>query len=436
MFLNSTFVFVKNRYTITLLFLANIISGFAQGISMVAIPWYFVKVVDNAEYFANSYLLITFLTLFWGIYAGTLVDRYSRKKLFIIFNAICGILIGAIAFVGFYTGSLNDILVVFVFGVTIFNYNIHYPNLYAFGQEITEPKFYGKLNSYIEVQGQVTSVIAGAFAAILLTGTSNNSLEIAGFSIYIPFNIKPWEIYEIFLMDAITYLLVIFIFLIMRYTPISNENINTDGLLSRLKGGFDYLSSHLNIFIFGLASYMLFAFTLVEIHVLLPSYVKNFLNMDGNTFASAEIYYSFGAIFSGFLILRIFKNINTVLAVIILMLVVSVAFCLIAVYKLIVIFFVVNFLIGITNAGVRILRTTYIFNHVPNNLIGRTNSVFNMLNIIFRMILIGLFTISYFQIDDNIRYGYLVGSLMMILSIVPLLIWYKRIVLSEKTFIS
>jgi MFS family permease len=214
----------------------------------------------------------------------------------------------------------------------------------------------------------------------------------------------------------------------MRYTPISNENINTDGLLSRLKGGFDYLSSNLNIFIFGLASYMLFAFTLVEIHVLLPSYVKNFLRMDGNTFASAEIYYSFGAIFSGFLILRIFKNINTVLAVIILMLVVSVAFYLIAMYKLIFIFFVVNFLIGITNAGVRILRTTYIFNNVPNNLIGRTNSVFNMLNIIFRMILIGLFTISYFQIDDNIRYGYLVGSLMMILSVIPLLIWYKRIV--------
>jgi MFS family permease len=214
----------------------------------------------------------------------------------------------------------------------------------------------------------------------------------------------------------------------MRYTPILNDNVNTDRLLSRLKGGFDYLSNHFNIFIFGLASYMLFAFTLVEIHVLLPSYVKNFLRMDGNTFASAEIYYSFGAIFSGFLILRIFKNINTVLAVIILMLVVSVAFYLIAMYKLIFIFFVVNFLIGITNAGVRILRTTYIFNNVPNNLIGRTNSVFNMLNIIFRMILIGLFTISYFQIDDNIRYGYLVGSLMMILSVIPLLIWYKRIV--------
>ena len=34
------------------------------------------------------------------------------------------------------------------FGTTMFHYNIHYPNLYAFGQEISEPKDYGKLNSY------------------------------------------------------------------------------------------------------------------------------------------------------------------------------------------------------------------------------------------------------------------------------------------------
>ena len=39
-----------------------------------------------------------------------------------------------------------------VFGLTMFNYNIHYPNLYAFVQEITDKKHYGKINSYIEVQ--------------------------------------------------------------------------------------------------------------------------------------------------------------------------------------------------------------------------------------------------------------------------------------------
>ena len=422
---------MKNKQAILLLFLANIISGIAQGISMIAIPWYFVKIVSRPETFANSYFLITFLTLFWGLYAGTLVDRYSRKKLFIIINIVCGILIGTTAFYGNYHSFLPDFLVVFVFGITIFNYNVHYPNLYAFGQEITEPRNYGKLNSYIEVQGQVTSVLAGAFAAILLTGTNNNMLEIGGVSFVLPFNINPWTIYEIFMLDAATYVAVIFIFIFIKYKRIVKDKIQTDSLLERLKGGFKYLRDHPIIFVFGFASYMLFAFTLVEIHVVLPLYVKNFLEMGGNVFASAEIYYSFGAIFSGLLIIRLFKKFNTVFSVIILMLVVAFAFFLMFRYNFLWIFFLGNFLLGITNAGVRILRTTYIFNNIPNNVIGRAGSVFNTLNIVVRMLLIGLFTISFFHVEDNIRFGYLLGAIMMVLSIIPLLLWYDRIISCE-----
>ena len=423
---------MKNKQAIYLLFLANIISGIAQGISMIAIPWYFVKLVSRPEVFANSYLLITFLTLFWGLYAGTLVDRYSRKKLFVIINIVCGILIAGIAFYGTHISFLPDTLVLMVFGITIFNYNIHYPNLYAFGQEITEPRNYGKLNSYIEVQGQVTSVLAGAFAAILLTGTNNNSLDIGGFSFHLPFNIKPWKIYEIFLLDAATYVAVIFIFIFMRYVKIAKEKTNKEGLFDRFKAGFYYLKNHSTIFVFGLVSYMLFAFILVEIHVVLPSYVKNFLHMGGDVFASAEIYYSFGAIFSGLLILRLFKKFNTVIAVIILMIVVAFAFFLMFLYDILWVFFLGNFLLGITNAGVRILRTTYIFKHIPNNLIGRAGSVFSTLNIIVRMLLIGLFAMPFFQIEDNIRYAYLIGLFIMLISVIILLIWYKRITKIEE----
>ncbi len=395
---------------------------------MIAIPWYFVKIVSRPETFANSYFLITFLTLFWGLYAGTLVDRYSRKKLFIIINIVCGTLIGAIALLGSYIGSLPDLLVILVFGITIFNYNVHYPNLYAFGQEITEPKNYGRLNSYIEVQGQVTSVLAGAFAAILLTGTDNNLLDIGGVTFMLPINIEAWSIYEIFLLDAATYVAVIFIFMLMKYKSIANEKIHKEGLFNRLKAGFRYLKNHPIIFVFGLASYMLFAFTLVEIHVVLPLYVKNFLEMEGNIFASAEIYYSFGAIFSGLLILRLLKKFSSVVGVIILMLVVTCAFYLMFLYKFLWIFFLGNFVLGITNAGVRILRTTYIFNHVPNNLIGRIGSVFNSLNIVVRMLLIGIFTLSFFQIGDNIRFGYLVGVIIMLLAVLTLIFFYRRII--------
>ena len=423
---------MQNKQAIRLLFLANIISGFAQGISMVAIPWYFVKVVSRPEFFASAYIIITFLTLFWGLYAGALIDRYSRKKLFIILNVVCGLCIGSIALYGFYFTYLTDFLVVIVFGVTIFNYNVHYPNLYAFGQEITEPKNYGRLNSYIEVQGQTTSVLAGAFAAVLLTGTQNNVLKIAGFSFVLPFDIKPWEIYEIFLLDSITYITVIFIFLMIKYKPIAKDVVHKGGLFSRLKGGVLYLQEKPIIFIFGFLSYMLFAFTLVQVHVLLPSYVHQFLKMDGNVYASAEIYYSIGAILSGVLVLRVFRKLNTVISIILLLIIVSIAFYAMAIYNVIWVFFIGSLILGIANSGVRILRTTYLFNHVPNNLIGRAGSVFNSLNIVVRMLMIGIFTMPFFNTDDNIRYGYFVGVGLMFLTLIPLLFWYKRIISTEK----
>ena len=415
---------MKNKKAIYLLFLSNIISGLAQGISMIAIPWYFIEIVEASDFFVYSYIIITIGTLFWGIYAGALIDRYSRKKIFIITNLVCGVFIGLIAIYGQMNGSLSNIMVVSVFAVTIFNYNIHYPNLYAFGQEITEKKMYGKLNSYIEVQGQTTSVLAGAFAAILLTGTTDQSLEIAGFNFNLPFDVTKWAIHDIFLLDAFTYLIVIGIFSLIKYQPISNYDIHVGSLISRLKVGFDYLRSNKIVFIFGLTSYMLFAFTLVELHVVLPSYVHDFLAADGNVYASSEVYYSLGAIFSGVLILRIFKRINSFYSVIILMFFVSLAFLSMTFYKLLWVFFLGNLILGVTNAGVRIVRTTYLFNNVPNNLIGRVTSVFSSLNIVVRVVLISILSLSFFDFKDNIRWAYFIGVILMIVSISILLYTY------------
>ena len=246
---------MKNKKAISLLFLSNIISGFAQGISMIAIPWYFVEIVGRPEVFATAYIIITFATFFWGLYAGTLIDRYSRKTLFIITNLVCGIIIGLVAVAGFFTSNTNDLLVLLVFAITIFNYNIHYPNLYAFGQEITEKRNYGKLNSYIEIQGQSTSILAGAFAALLLTGTINKTMNLAGFTITFPFEIQPWSIHEIFLMDAITYMIVILIFMQIKYSRIVTDKVEIGTLFSRLKSGIHYLKKNPLIFRFGLGTF-------------------------------------------------------------------------------------------------------------------------------------------------------------------------------------
>ena len=171
---------------------------------------------------------------------------------------------------------------------------------------------------------------------------------------------------------------------------------------------------------------MLFAFTLVELHVILPSYVHDFLLASGNVYASAEIYYSIGAIFSGILILRLLKNFDTYISVILLMLLVSMAFFAMTFYNSLIVFFVGSLILGITNAGVRILRTTYLFNNIPNNLIGRATSVFSSLNIIVRISLISLLSVPFFDLGDNIRWGYLIGVAMMLVSISILIVLYSR----------
>jgi MFS family permease len=146
----------------------------------------------------------------------------------------------------------------------------------------------------------------------------------------------------------------------------------------------------------------------------------------GNVYASAEIYYSIGAIFSGVLILRLLKNFDTYISVILLMLIVSIAFFAMTFYNSLIVFFVGSLVLGITNAGIRILRTTYLFNHIPNNLIGRATSVFSSLNIIVRISLISLLSLPFFDFGDNIRWGYLIGVTMMIASISILIALYFR----------
>jgi MFS family permease len=121
-----------------------------------------------------------------------------------------------------------------------------------------------------------------------------------------------------------------------------------------------------------------------------------------------------------------------VISIILLLIIVSIAFYAMAIYNLIWVFFIGSLILGIANSGVRILRTTYLFNHVPNNLIGRAGSVFNSLNIVVRMLMIGVFTLPFFNTDDNIRYGYFVGLGLMLLTLIPLLFWYKRIISTEK----
>lgn len=418
---------MKNNRAFSLLLTANTISGFAQGISVIAIPWYFSNTLHAMSTFGLIYAVVTFCTLFWTLYTGTLIDKYSRKNVFLCINTVGGIVLGAAALYGYTTGEMPIYWIALVFTATVFVFNVHYPALYAFGQEITEKENYGRMNSVLEIQVQATMMLSGAMAAILLSGTENKEMNLLGFSIQLPFEIRAWELYEIFLLDASTYIVAIALIALIKYKPLAIRTPESGSAWSRMLTGFRFLKKHPLTFLFGNASYAIFAVLVVEATLLMAPYVSSHLGEGASIFASAEVCYSLGAVIAGVVINRVFRHTHTVKAIIILMAITGVGLYLCTFTKSTLYFYLFSIIIGITNAGTRILRVTYLFNHIPNDVIGRASSVYNVLNIMLRTSLIGLFSLPMFADNGNVIWGYFVCATFVLLWIIPMLVRYKSL---------
>ena len=416
---------MKNLSAIVLLFIANSISGISQGISMIAIPWYFTQ-SGKASTYAMVYLAVTLVSLVWGPLSGTFVDRYNRKHIFMVLTMVSFFLMSGVAAVGYQLGGLPWYWVAAVFAMTFFNYNVHYPNLYAFVQEITEPRFYGKIASYIEIQGQLTSVLAGAFAAVLLEGVPDGNLELIGVSFQLPFAFEAWALHEIFALDAITYFIGFFFVAAISFVSLKERAIEQGSVIQRFRTGWKYLQSNPYILLFGVASFSIFVTVLVTTFYLAAIYVNNHLHESGDVFASAEICYAFGAVFAGIAIRHIFKSMSTVAAVILMTFLTAGLFAVLAVSKSLAILYAMFLLLGITNAGTRIMRINYLFERVPNQFYGRAGSIFFITNILFRLLFIAMFGMAFFNTGNNVVYAFGVLAVFLAMASGVMIRYYRK----------
>lgn len=423
---------MKNSRAIFLLLLANSISGVAQGISMLAIPWYFTGVVHREELFGQAYFFITAISLFWGLYAGTLIDRYSRKRIFLVMNMAGLAVLSSISAFGFVNESLPWFLVAAVFATTAFIYNIHFPNLYAFAQEITDKKDYRRVTSLLEIQGQITFTVAGAVAAMLLSGV-DGSFVFGGKEIALPFSFRPWYIHEIFAIDAATYLIAFGIIYKIKSLPVIDKQIDMAGLRSRMKTGFSYLRKHPLLFHFGNASLLVFLTILVFGTYVQPMYVDLFLKKGGSVYALSDMAFSMGAVLAGFITTKLVAEKNTVLSIIVLSLTAGIMYLLMMFNTQVLLFFAANFVIGACNSAVRIQRVTYLFHHVPNSVIGRAGSVFFIINVFLRLCLIAAFSLPFFHSGLNIIYAVGVMAIICFTAAAFLSASYKKLMAEPET---
>ncbi len=94
------------------------ISGIAQGVSMLSIPWYFARNHHSAD-FNFAYAFITLFTLVWGVVAGGLVDRWPRRQVFVGTSLIQDAFLLGVSILGYVTGAIPDYLVIAIFATTL-----------------------------------------------------------------------------------------------------------------------------------------------------------------------------------------------------------------------------------------------------------------------------------------------------------------------------
>lgn len=400
---------MQNRSAIRGLLTANFISGIAQGMSMLSVPMFFAD-SGQSNLFGSMYAAMTFITLFWAPYAGSLVDRYSRQRLFMILNIFMGCSLLFIAWACYQNPNPGPWALA-AFGLTFWNYNLHYPCFYAFLQEVTPRERYGKIASTIEIQGQMASALAGAGAGLLLKGGQWGSWQW-----------QAWDLWTIFALDASTYFIALFIIARIRFEPLLTRTIDQGSLWLRLQTGFNYLRSVPLIFVFGCVSYGVFITIMVHCMDLSPAYAAQHLGASDGSFAISEFYYALGAILSGFSAQLIFGRLSTVRAIVLLTATALGIYACLASSQNLWLYYGLSVLLGICNAGVRVLRVSFLMSIIPNQFWGRATSIFGAFNTFCRMLLLSLFSIPFFDEGHQIVYAYwvLVGFLALVVLLLAL----------------
>ena len=271
---------MKTQYKIIILLLCSVISAsLSQGLSIIAIPWYFTDELNLSSYFSFGYGIITFLGLFWGLYAGVLIDSMNRKKILLYINIICAFIFGSIYIYLNFIKSTNPIVLLLGFGGCSFYYIIFFPNLYAMIQELTNKKDYVKTNSLIELVLQTINIIAAILCGLLLAGGE----EFVNYFNFYFLEFNKWEIENLFLLNSILYLITFILLRFVDYQPKKNLfNHTIKNTLTELKIIIDFLAHKKSILLYGIASQIVFAFLIVELFTLLPLFVKNCLHDPNN----------------------------------------------------------------------------------------------------------------------------------------------------------
>ncbi|GIN37163.1 MFS transporter [Heyndrickxia oleronia] len=373
------------------LFLSNLFSGVGQGMTMIGISWYMVELTGTARLLGSTMIISAILTLLIGPFAGTMIDRFSRKAI-LQFEQLAGFTVVLTVSVWGWLGTYSEWMMVFIYLSSIFIFYMHESAQSAFVQEIFEPKLYGSINSFLEIENQTALVLSGALAGILL---------------------EKFGLHVVLILNALAYLLAFLNLLGINYVSTSKEKLKLDtrnSWLSMFYESWRFIKRRRGLMIFGVAALIPFIAVML-VNLLNPIFVSHSLKADVKIYSLGEVTYSIGALISGICTTIITRKLSSSSYMVANYFMMIVALILTVTFPKAGIFLLCSALIGWCNVSTRLIRQNMYMELLPNHLIGRVLSFFKSIGTLLRLLLLALFTIIIDLNGVSVGYFILAGIL-------------------------
>ncbi|MFS1511084.1 MFS transporter [Chengkuizengella sp. SCS-71B] len=351
---------------------ANVFSSIGSGITMFAIPWVFVSKEGGADAFGYVSLITTIVLFFAAPLIGNLIDYQSRKKLLLWSQMIGFTMVGLFSLFGFFGVEYQTWHLVILFLTGSFYFSLFYPTMFAMNQEIFDRSLYKTLNGMMEIQGQLsTFIVAGGIASILL---------------------GRLDLHWILFIDAITYTIAFVILSTIPYIQSNRTHTERKSFWRKMREGYDYLKDQPLLFFFLLSALIPFI-TVMITNYLFPIYIESTLKASGSIYGLQGMLFGIGSLLAGILIPLFIKRFGNVQIILIGIVTFTISMILVSIFPFTLLFLILSIFRGFGNASTRVARNTLMMETIPNEKIGRVNSLFETIGLMLRITLIGSFTV-------------------------------------------
>ena len=355
---------------ILLLVCANFFASVAMGITSIGVAWIIVDRAGGEKLLGSATIFITLIIFLSAPYVGVIVDKFSRKNIYLANQLIGAVIVLPIGIYGLMSDHYQTWQLLMLYFSSFIYYAVHYPNLLAFVQEIFPENHLNKLNGLLEIESQSSSVVAGGAAGIL-------------------FGVFDYAF--LFLVVGFAFFISLLLVWLIPYQWKARENTGKKNVAAEIKEGFSFIEKNkrLALLIFSL----LIPFLMVMVgNYLRPVYINSMLSDNPSVYGYSSMVYAIGAVFAGIIIPLMHGKWGAYGAVILSLSLFAGSLFFISVLPYISLFLLLQIFQGFGNSGARISRKNIMVEHVPNHLIGRVNSFFELFGTGVRLLLLVLFT--------------------------------------------